>query len=651
MRFLQRLLSRIFSRTTVLAVVTVLVITIATLFGSFEFLELKAIDTAFNLRGSLPPTAPIVIVAIDDESIRETQLQWPWPRSFMAQLVSKISEGKPKSITVDVFWYEPGPDLCCNESLIQIIRAAPDVGAAQQVIKSVSGDAALAKAIAEAGNVILANDINRVEQSGFVLDEYRRPLPELEAAAMSLGLANLKRDEADGFIRQMPIYLINPNDEKAYFSWAALTAVHYLDAPLPTSIKTRSVQFGEVIVPLEDGFFMNVNFRGEPGKVFEQRQAYQVVNGDIDPTFFKDKIVLIGATSVSLQDIYPVPFEGSTNPMPGVEVNANVIDTIISGQFISRWPVLLGALAVLFLGILAYVFSISSRPLIGIWLTIGTGVAYLILWAVAFTQLRTEIYVVAPLIGLVLGFAVPSVERATTEALARRRVRGMFERFVSPEMVEQMVESGLEASRGQRTELTILFSDIRGFTTMSEKMSPNEVVDLLNEYLGVMTDVILKHGGTIDKYEGDLIMAFFNAPIAQSDHPKRAVEAAIDMRLALDQLKAKWAKEGTRPTNFEMGIGLNTGDAFVGLIGSEKRINYTCIGDSVNLASRVQDLTKDLKWPLLITEFTYERIKDEFEAEFGEARLVKGKTVPVGMYRVIGRKGAPESEKVRPLFA
>ncbi len=627
MRFLQRLRSTLFSRTTILAVATTLVITALTLFGFFEFIELKAIDAAFTLRGPLPPTAPIVIVAIDDESLSQTQLQWPWPRSYMAQLIAKISEGKPKSITADVFWYEPTTEA--------------------------GGDAALAKAIAQAGNVILANDINLrfAEKGGAQITEFRRPLPELEKGALYLGLANLKRDEADGFIRQMPIYLINPSDEKAYFAWSTLTALNYLGAPLPKSIKSDSMQFGDVTVPLESRFYMNVNFRGGPGKVFEQKSAYQVVNGDIDPSLFKDKIVLIGATSVSLQDLYSVPFEGSTNPMPGVEVNANVIDTIISNQFVSRWPASLGALAVLFLGILAYIFSISSRPLIGIFLTLGAAIAYLVLWFVAFTQLRAEIYVVAPLIGLVLGFAVPSVERATTEALARRRVRGMFERFVSPEVVEQMVESGLEASRGQRTELTVLFSDIRGFTTMSEKMSPNEVVDLLNEYLGVMTDVILKHGGTIDKYEGDLIMAFFNAPIAQPDHPKRAVEAAIDMRITLDKLKAKWAKEGTRPTNFEMGIGLNTGDAFVGLIGSEKRINYTCIGDSVNLASRVQDLTKDLKWPLLITEFTYERIKDEFDAEFGEARLVKGKTKPVGMYKVIGRKGAPESEKVRALFA
>jgi adenylate cyclase len=649
MPFVKNIWSAFNGRSTLLAAAIILVIAIATLFGAFEFLELKAIDTAFNIRGPLPATAPIVIVAVDDESLRETQLQWPWPREYLARLIAKIAEGKPKSITIDVFWYEPGPDLCCNESLIQIIRDAPDPASAGQAIKSVSGDAALAKAIAEAGNVILANDINRVNREGFVLEEYRRPIKELEEAALALGLANLVRDD-DGFIRRMPVYLISPNDQQAYFSWSARTALLYLNAPIPKTILPSRVQMGDINVPLERGF-MTVNYYGGPGEVFSQRPAYQVVNGDIDPSVFKDKIVLIGATSISLQDVYSVPFAGSDRPMPGVEVHANVIQTILGQNFLWRWPRPLGVLAVLALGGLAFLFSRLNRPLIGLGLIVLVLIAYLILWLVSFIQFGAEIYVVAPLVSLVLGYSVPTVETATTEALEKRRVRGMFERFVSPEVVGQLVATGIEGAKGQRTELTILFSDIRGFTTMSEKLSPNEVVDLLNEYLGVMTDVIHRHGGTIDKYEGDLIMAFFNAPLPQPDHAKRALEASIDMRITLDQLKAKWARDGNRPTHFEMGIGLNTGDAFVGLLGSEKRINYTCIGDSVNLASRVQDLTKDLQWPLLITEFTYERVKDDFEIEFAEARRVKGRSQPVGMYKVIGRKGAPEAEKVRPLFA
>lgn len=650
MTFVKKLWSTFAGRSTLLATAIVLVIALATLFGQFEFLELKAINTAFNLRGPLPASAPIVIVAVDDESLRETQLQWPWPREYMAALISKIAEGKPKSITIDVFWYEPGPDPCCNEALIDAIRAAPDPASAQQAVQSVSGDAALAKAIAGAGNVILANDINRVNREGFVLEEYRRPIKELAEAALDLGLANLVRDD-DGFVRRMPIYLINPNDGQARFSWSARTAMVYLNTPTPASVLPSRVKIGDINVPLDQGF-MYVNYYGGPNEVFPQTPAYQVVNGDIDPSFFKDKIVLIGATSISLQDVYSVPFAGSDRPMPGVEIHANVVQTLLGQNFLSRWPRGLGALAVLVMGVLAFLFSRISRPLIGLGLVVVAVIIYLILWLVAFLQFGAEIYVVAPLVSLVLGYAVPTVETATSEALEKRRVRGMFERFVSPQVVEQLVQSGIEGAHGQRTELTVLFSDIRGFTTMSERLSPPEVVDLLNEYLGVMTEVIHKHGGTIDKYEGDLIMAFFNAPLPQADHAKRALEASIDMRITLDQLKAKWARDGGgRPTNFEMGIGLNTGDAFVGLLGSEKRINYTCIGDSVNLASRVQDLTKDLQWPLLITEFTYERVKDEFEIEFAEARRVKGKSQPVGMYKVIGRKGAPESEKVRPLFA
>jgi len=229
-------------------------------------------------------------------------------------------------------------------------------------------------------------------------------------------------------------------------------------------------------------------------------------------------------------------------------------------------------------------------------------------------------------------------------------VRGIFEMFISPEMVGQLIEQGIDAMRGRRAELTILFSDIRGFTTMSEKMTPEQLVDVLNEYLGAMTDVIHKHGGTVDKYEGDLVMAFFGAPVPYADHAQRAVRASIEMRVELDRLRQKWEGEG-KPFKLEMGIGLNTAEVFVGLVGSGRRVNYTVMGDGVNLASRLQDLTKDLQWPLLIGEATYEKVQQEFDLEFGEARLVKGKTVPVNIYKVLGEKGAPVEQRVRPLYA
>jgi adenylate cyclase len=624
-------------RTTVLALVTTLAISLATLLGLFEFLELRAIDAAFNWRGPVsalpgPDNDPrdtsetlIVIVAIDDESFRESgQGAWPWTRAYMAQIIDNIAAGSPKTITADIFWYEAGRDP--------------------------GGDQALARSLESAGNVILANDINRVEQLDYVLEEFRRPLPELEKAALHLGLANLQRDP-DSFVRRMPVFLVSPADQKAYFSWSALTALTYYQAPVPGSISNRQVQIGPMNTPLNEGRHLIVNYRGPTHKVFSQVPAYQVVNGDVDPAYFEDKIVLIGVTSEVEHDTYPTPYAGGTNPMPGVEINANVIDTLLSGDFLYRWPVLLGALVALALGVFAYLLSGIQQPILSISLAVLTTAVYVAIWLASFTRLNTEIYLVAPLASFVLGYAVPSVERAIAEQLEKRRVRAIFEQFVSPQMVEQIIDDGLSAARGKRTQLTILFSDIRGFTTLSEQMMPDQVVDLLNEYLGVMTDVIHQHGGTIDKYEGDLIMAFFNAPLPQPDHARRAVEAAIDMRLTLNQLKTRWAKDGGRPTGFDMGIGLNTGDAFVGLIGSEKRINYTCIGDSVNVASRVQDLTKDLRWPLLITEFTYEQVKDYFDCEFTDSHVVKGRTRPVGMYRVLGRKGGPENERIQPLFA
>jgi len=238
------------------------------------------------------------------------------------------------------------------------------------------------------------------------------------------------------------------------------------------------------------------------------------------------------------------------------------------------------------------------------------------------------------------------LEQAVSQEMEKRRVRNLFSRFISPEMVDQLITTRDMASLNRRADLTILFSDIRGFTTLSEKLTPEEVVALLNPYLEVMSRVIHDHGGTVDKYEGDAIVAFFGEPVPYEDHAARALRASLDMRRALAELKNQWKKEG-RPSQIEMGIGINSGDVFVGLLGSEQRINYTVIGDNANLASRLQDLTKTYAWPVLISESTNQQVQDEFETEFVDAVTVKGKSQSVNVYKVIGRKGAQESEKLQ----
>ncbi|MBL8051270.1 MAG: adenylate/guanylate cyclase domain-containing protein, partial [Anaerolineales bacterium] len=296
--------------------------------------------------------------------------------------------------------------------------------------------------------------------------------------------------------------------------------------------------------------------------------------------------------------------------------------------------------------ILAYLISLSKRPTVTITLLLVGMIGYFVTAFIFFVRQRYVLPIVTPEIMLFLGVVLPTLEQAVSQELEKRRIRNLFSRFISPEMVDQMVATQDLNSLNKRSDITIIFSDIRGFTTLSEKMTPEDVVALLNPYLEAMSKVIYKHGGTVDKYEGDAIIAFFGEPVHYEDHALRALNASLDMRKALYEMREIWAKEG-RPSQIEMGIGINSGEVFVGLVGSEQRINYTVIGDNANLASRLQDLTKTYAWPILISESTYQHVKDEFETEFADAVTVKGKTQAVNVYKVIGAKGAADSEKLK----
>jgi len=528
-----------------------------------------------------------------------------------------------------------------------------------QIVIAQFGDAALAAAIQAAGNVVLNGEIQRSEATS--TETLNKPLSTLFDAAAGFGLVNITAD-ADGVVHRAPLWdTKGDKGEEILYAWPLRIASLYSGQPLPESPSRQDFRFGGLSYPIETRTLLlknlerelnsiHVNFLGGQRTV-PTYSAFQVLNGDLQPETFAGKIVLIGATSQSLHDTFATPFVTRNPPgVPGVEINASALDTFLTGQAFRRTRSQVLLLSILVAGIVALLLITIRRTTLGVSVLIGLILVYGLIWLGAFILLRLEIPVVAPLTTLFAAFALPAVERAVGEELEKRRVRGIFELFISPEMVCQLIDQGVDAMRGQRAELTILFSDIRGFTTMSEKMTPEELVNLLNEYLGAMTDVIHRNGGTVDKYEGDLVMAFFGAPVAYADHAQRAARTAIEMRQELDRLRARWAVED-KPSNLEMGIGLNTGEVFVGLVGSGRRLNYTVMGDVVNLASRLQDLTKDLRWPLLISEFTYEKIKGDFDVEFGEARLVRGKTVPVNIYKVLGRKGAPEGERVRPLYA
>jgi adenylate cyclase len=582
-----------------------------------ELVEYSARDAFMRLRGEQEISSDIVIVAIDDFSFNWTGLQWPWPRSYFAEIVEQINAGGGKVIGVDIILSEPDKDPANDEAFAKALGESPASSAVMQ--------------------------IDYVGTDEFKSANISLPQPVYLQVLDNVGITAVNSDE-DAIVRRIVAY--NKLESRTYLNWAFEVARLYLDVNAPTNITSTSMQFNGQTIPLNQGNLL-INYAGSARTypTFSASDVHDGITLEENPDAFRGKIVLIGATSFSMQDVYPTPFSPK-NRTPGVEIVANSIDTIINGKYITLATSWINYLTVILAAFLAYLITLSKRPSLTVTLLIASMVGYLIAAFVMFVSQRYVLPVVAPQVMLFLGVVLPTLEQAVSQEMEKRRVRNLFSRFISPEMVDQMISTQDLASLNKRADLSILFSDIRGFTTLSEKLSPEEVVALLNPYLEAMSKVIYKHGGTVDKYEGDAIIAFFGEPVPYKDHAARSIRASLDMRIALAELKEEWAKEG-RDITFEMGIGINSGEVFVGLLGSEQRINYTVIGDNANLAARLQDLTKTYAWPILVSESTYEQVSDEFDAELADAVTVKGKTRPVNVYKIIGRKGAQESEKLQ----
>lgn len=567
-------------------------------------LESGARDLLMRVRGQQEPASDIVILAIDDTSLAWVGEQWPWPRSLLAEIVSRLNEAGARGVGLDIFLFEESDDP--------------------------SGDEALAAALGEAQNSVMVMRIFRdPRQPGAVTLE--RPIPVLRDSVDGTGITSLVRDR-DAITRSLQAY--DTYVDETYYNWGFEMAHLVLGVDGPSNPSPTGLNFNGNRIALQRGNLL-VNYDG-PAGTYPTYSVIELLEGDAleqNPDAFRGKIVLVGATTITLQDVYPTPFSAQ-ELTPGVEIVANTMDMLIAGDYLRETPPWAGLASVIVAALLAAFITRSRRPSLTLSLLLVSVVVYAVVCYVVFANQRLYLPIVTPQIMLFLGVILPTVEQAVSEELEKRRVRNLFTRFISPEMVDQLIATQDINSLNKRANLSIIFSDIRGFTTLSEKLTPEEVVDLLNPYLEVMTGVIYKHGGTVDKYEGDAIIAFFGEPVAYEDHALRAVRAAVDMRKALVELKARWEKEGHPRPGLEMGVGINSGEVFVGMLGSAQRINYTVIGDTANLAARIQDLTKTYVWPILISESTYQAVKDEFEAEFADSVVVKGKTAAVNLYKI-----------------
>lgn len=551
-------------------------------------------DSYFALRGPVAAPESVVIVAIDEASIRQVG-HWPWSRRQVEALVRRLDEAGAALLVFDIVWSEPQPG---DAELAAAIAAT-----GRSILPLAFSFAAGAQAIPSDADLERATLV-RVEQPGR-FTEYPPihatgllpPVAALRGAAQGLGSIQVFPDP-DGIFRWEP--LVIEYDGALFPSLGVAAAAAYLGLwvedvelvaaeglTLTESHRVDTDPWGRALIP----------YYGAGGS-FRYYSAAQVLSGQVGADQLAGRVVMVGASAVGLHDQISTPMAAL---MPGVEKQATMAAALIEGTGITRTPAWVELAALLLVGLL--VGLASARP--GVW---GALAAYLFAIAASliagyalFRWGRTWFDVSYLVANLFTALLLVSAYKYLSEQRLARRIKGLFSSYVHQEIVDELIRRP-ESARlgGGRRQVTILFSDIRGFTGFSQSRSPEQVVARLNEYLSAMAEVIFGHQGTLDKFVGDAIMAFWGAPVQQSDHALRAVRCALDMLAGLERLSEDWQRRGEPP--FACGIGIDSGEVLVGNIGAQgRKMDYTVIGDHVNLASRVEGLTKEYRQPLLVT--------------------------------------------------
>jgi adenylate cyclase len=571
--------------------------------GALEPLELGLLDRLFEWRGRRPPAAPIVIVAIDEDSFDELDLTWPFPRALHGRLLEAVAAGGPRVIGLDVLFPEPSP------------RGPGD-------------DAALGAAVARARPVVLAAAHTRVVENvgGLVLtrDDLNLPVPAVRRAAAAVAPVNLVRDP-DAHVRRVPYRLRAGQESVAGFD----AALHRLAGERGLHVAPWPAGAGEVLI----------NYRGGPG-TFPWVPYHRVVRGEVPPETFRDAIVLIGPTSPVLHDLFPTPF-APAGDMPGVEIHAHALDTLIAGDAIR--PVARAVAPALAVAAALGVALAAGRLRALRALAAAVVLAALLAGATfgLFAGANVWVPAVGPGLALGLAYGLTMLDAYVREQRQRRRLS----RFFSPAVLDEIVRQRTDFALGSaRRVVTVLFADIRGFTTIAERLDPEQVAQMLGEYLTETTEAVFRHGGTVDKYIGDAIMALYNAPLAAPDHAARAVRTALEFQRRTRALSARW--QARLGVEIRSGVGINTGEAVVGTMGSRQRIEYTAVGDAVNLASRLEALTKDYGVPIIISESTWAAVHAEFPTRELGAVAVRGRSRPVKIYAVLSGEAGPDGADV-----
>jgi len=585
--------------------ITLLILSIFVL-GSFEGLENKSIEYRFRLRGNRIPNSDVVIVTVDEKSIAKLG-RWPWSRRVHAEMVNWLTKAGAKVISFDVLFPEPD-------------KNDPE------------GDLLLKRAAAENGRTIFGMffqtpDITEKPESPLF------PTPDVyDNQRIEIGSVN-HFPESDGMARKIPTWVQYKNRFISSLSYATY-ALSQGKTPAGMAIGLGWLQGAEEEGDQDYWHELYLNFLGGY-QTFPYYSFSDVLGGLWPAEKFKDKIILIGGTATALFDFLAVP---NAPNFPGVEIHAVAIDNLINQNYMTQVNPLWTIVLIVLFGLGCGALTVRLKAWVG-GLTVSAWVAgYYALGQILFTNKFLIIDLVAPITALVATYTIVLFYRFMVEEKEKRWIKGTFSQYLSPKIVEQLTnDPSLLSLGGEERDMTVFFSDVAGFTAISESMKPAELVLVLNEYLSEMSDIIFKHDGVVDKYIGDAIMAFWNAPVDQPRHATLACLTALEQLEGLTVLQKKFAERGLPAINCR--IGINTGTVVVGNMGSKTRFDYTVMGDTVNLASRLEGANKSFGTRIMVSENTLERAKDSVEARPLDLLRVKGKAQPIKVFELLTKKG------------
>lgn len=570
---------------------------------------------------SEPPSPNIVIAGIDDKTL-ETYGRWAdWPRSLHAQAIDNLSRAGAKVIGFDIIFTDISPD-----------------------------DEMLATAMTKADNVVLAAvGTQLVSHAGteITYDNFLLPTASLEQAASNIGDANVVPD-GDGTVRRLPL-IVKSSSGQVYPALTLAVLYRLFSMPLPQEylLKNGTVNLLARDIPVDTSYCLHINFSAD-----NEKRPYvsygDVISGNFDSSLVKNKIVLIGMTAIGEPDTWTIPT--SVSKVPGVFIHAAAMDTILTQRFLREPGIIITLMIMLLLvGITAFALPRCGTRhwkdiAKGVGITGGLFIVCLVAGFLAFDR-GYILDLFYPLMLLPVIYVSNILYIVFMEQSDKRFVKELFGRYISPQIAKEVVsraDAGELRLGGEQREVSVLFADIRNFTRITEQLSPEATVEMLNTYLSVVADAVIQHDGIVNKFGGDSIMAVWNAPQSQPEHALLAVKAAWEAQQKVVELQ----QSDSRLLPVQFGIGINTGIALAGNVGSVGRTEYTVIGDSVNTASRICSNTPGGE--VWIGAETYNQTKDYIETEELGSQHLKGKATPIMVYRVTAWRPITPQNKSRP---